>query len=56
MSVSAFNSLLNGKYLNLLITAAFSNKAFSGKTSLPVKKNSYLLAFTDNKAEMFAVC
>ena len=47
MSASAFNSLPKGKYSNHLIIAAFSNKSFSGKTSLPVK-NSYLLASPDD--------
>ena len=49
MSVCAFNSLPNEEYSNLFIVAAFSNKFFSGKTSLPVK-NSCLLEFPDNKS------
>ena len=53
MSVCTFNSLTNREYSNLLIVAPFSNKSFSGKTSLPVK-NSYLLTFSD-KAEILAV-
>ena len=36
------------------IVAAFSSK-YSGKTSLPVK-NSYLLTFPDDKAEILAAC
>ena len=55
MSNCAFNSLPNGEYLNLFIVAAFSSKSFSGKTSLPVK-NSYLLTFPHDKAEILAVC
>ena len=49
MSVCAFNSLPNEEYSNLFIVAAFSNKFFSGKASLPVK-NSCLLEFPDNKS------
>ena len=55
IQVCFFNSLLNGKYSNLLIVAAFSNKSFSSKTPSPVK-NSYLLTFPDDKAEILAVC
>ena len=55
MSVCAFNSLHNGEYPNLFIIAAFSSKSFSGKTSLPVK-NSNLLTFPDDKADILAVC
>ena len=55
MSNCFFNSLPNGKYSNLFIVAAFSNKSCSGKTSFPVK-NSYLLTFPDDKAEILAVC
>ena len=55
MSVYFFKSLSNGEYSNLLIVAAFSNKSFSGQTSLPVK-NSYLATLTDHKAEILAVC
>ena len=54
MSVCAFNSLPNGEYSNLFVVAAFSSKSCSGKTSLPVK-NSYLLTFPDDKAEILAV-
>ena len=42
--------MLNSKYSNPLIVAAFSNKFFSNKTSSPVK-NSYLPTVPDNKAE-----
>ena len=42
------------QYLNLFIEADFSDTFFSGKTYLPIK-NSYLLRFSDNKAEMLAV-
>ena len=55
MSVCAFNSFPNGEYSNLFNAGAFSSKSFSGKTSLPVK-NSYLLTFPDDKAEILAVC
>ena len=56
MSVCYFNSLPNGEYSDLLITAAFfSNECFSGKTSFRVK-NSYLLTFPDDKGEIFAFC
>ena len=55
MSVCAFNYLRNGEYPNLFIVAAFSNKYFSGKISSPVK-NSYLLTFLDDKAEILAAC
>ena len=53
--VCFFNSLPNGESLNLLIAATFSKKSFSGKASFPVK-NSYLLTFPDDKAEILAVC
>ena len=52
MSVCVFHSLSKDKYSNLFIVAAFSNVYFSGKISLPVK-NSYLLTFSDDKAETF---
>ena len=39
MSFYFFKSLPNGEYSNLLIAAAFSNKYFSHKTSLPVNNN-----------------
>ena len=55
MSVFAFNYLPKDEYSNLLISAAFSSKYFSFKTSLPVK-NSHLPTFTDNKDEILAVC
>ena len=54
MSVYAFNPLPKGKYSNLFIVAAFSNKSFLSKTSFLVK-NSYLLTFSDDKAEILAV-
>ena len=38
-----------------LILAAFSNKCSSGKTSSPIK-NSQLIRFRDDKAEILAVC
>ena len=50
-----FSSLPNREYSNLFNKAAFSSKSFSGKTSLSVK-NSYLLTFLDDKAEILAVC
>ena len=55
MSVCFFNSPPNDEYSNFLIAAAFSNKTFSCKTSLPVK-NSYLSTLPDDKAEILAVC
>ena len=55
MAVCAFNSLPKGEYSNLFNVAVFSSKYFSGKTFLPVK-NSYLLTFPDDKAEILAVC
>ena len=55
MSVCAFNSLPNSEYSNLFVVAALSSMSFTGKTSLPVK-NSYLLTFPDDKAEILAVC
>ena len=54
MSVRFFNSLPNEEYSNLFIVVAFSSKSFSGKTSLSVK-NSYLLIFPDDKAEILVV-
>ena len=44
MSVCAFNSLANGEYSNLFIVAALQ------------VKNSYLVTFPDDKAEILAVC
>ena len=55
MPICAFNSLPKDKYLNFFIVATFSSKSFSGKTSLPIK-NSFLLTFPDDKAEILAVC
>ena len=55
MSVCAFNSLPNSEYSNLFVVAALSSMSFTGKTSLPVK-NSYLLTFPNDKAEILAVC
>ena len=52
--ILCFNSLPNGEYSNLFKSAAFLNKYFSGRTSFPVK-NSYLLTFADDKAEILAV-
>ena len=51
--VCAFNSLPKGKYSNLFIVVAFFSKYFSSKTSFPVK-NSYLLIFHDDKAEILS--
>ena len=53
MSVCTFNSSPKEEYSNLFIVAAFSNGSFSGKTSLPAR-NSYLLTFPDDKAEILA--
>ena len=50
-----FSSLPNSKYSNFYIVAAFSNKSFSGETSLPVR-NSYLSRFPDDEVEILAVC
>ena len=55
MSVCAFSSFSNGEYSNLLIVEAFSNKSFSGKTSLSVNY-SYLLTFPDDKVENLTAC
>ena len=55
MSVCAFNSFPNGEYSNLFIVAAFFNKFYSGKISLPLR-NSYLLTFLDKQREILAVC
>ena len=55
MSVHALNSLPKDKYSNLFIVAAFSSKSFYGKTSFSVR-NSYLLTFPYDKAEVLAVC
>ena len=52
--VSFFNSLPNDEYSNIFIAAAFSNKSFSGKTSLLVKI-LYLTIFPDGKTEALAV-
>ena len=49
-----FYSLHNGEHSNRLVAAAFSNKSFSGKKSVLVK-NSYLLTFPDDKAEILVV-
>ena len=51
MSVCDFNSLPNVEYSNLFNAAAFSNKSFSDKTSLPVKN-----LFPNDKGEILAVC
>ena len=53
--VCLFNSLPNGEHSNLMTAAAFSDNSFSGKTSLPLK-NSYLLTFPDDRAEILAIC
>ena len=42
------------EYSNLFNAAVFSSKYFSGKTSLSFK-NSYLLTFPDDKADILAV-
>ena len=42
-------------FFNLLPNGEYSNKSFSGKTSLPVK-SSYLPTFPYDKAEILAVC
>ena len=51
MAVCFFNSLPNGGYSNLFVLAAFCHKSFSSKTFSPAK-NSYLLKFIDDKAEI----
>ena len=48
-----FISLPKGKYSNIFIVAVCS-KYYSSKTSLSVK-NSYLLTFPDDKAEILAI-
>ena len=55
MPVCAVNLMPKGEYSNLFIGAAFSRKSFLSKTYLPVK-NSYLLTFSDGKAEILAIC
>ena len=55
MSVYAYNSLHKSKHSNFCSVAYFFKKSFLGKTSLPVK-NSYLLIFPYDKAEILAVC
>ena len=55
MPVCVFNFLPNGNYSNLFNSAVFSSRSLSGKASFPVK-NSYLLTFPDDKAEVLAVC
>ena len=52
--VCFFNSLPNAEHSNTLIVAAFSKSFFSGKISSTVK-NSYLLIFPDDKANILAV-
>ena len=49
MSVCGFNSLPDREFPNLFNAAAFSNK------SLPVK-DSYLLIFPEDRAEILVVC
>ena len=51
----AFNSSPNNEYSNLFIVAAFCNRSFLCKTTLSVR-NSYLLLFPDDKADILAVC
>ena len=55
MSACTFDSLPKSKYSNIFNVAAFSTKYFSDKISLLVK-NSYLLTFLDDKADILAVC
>ena len=55
MSVCAFNSLPKCEYSNFFIVPTFSSKSFYGKTSLLIK-NSYLLTFPYDKAEILEVC
>ena len=55
MSLCYFNSLPNIEFSNLLIVGALSNSPFSSKTSSSVKY-SYLPRFSDDKAEILAVC
>ena len=50
MSICVFNSLPNGEYLDLFIVEAFSCKTYL------LVKNSYLLTFPVDKAEILAVC
>ena len=53
--VCFFNSQLNSEYSNHMIVAAFSKRPFSNKIFLPIK-NSYFPTFSDDKAEILAVC
>ena len=55
MSGCHFNSLPKEKYPNHFIVAAFSNELLTGKTFLPFK-NSCLLTFPDDKAEILTIC
>ena len=55
MSIFFSNSLTKSEYSNLLIVEAFSYGPFSIKTLSPIK-NSYLLTFPDDKAEISVVC
>ena len=54
MSVCDFNSSSKGKYSICFVVAVFCSKSFSEETSFPVR-NSYLLIFPDNKAEILSV-
>ena len=54
MSVFAFNSLPKGKYSFFFVAAALYRSSYHGKISWLVK-NSYLLTFPDDKAEILAV-
>ena len=45
----------NGEYSKLFNAASFSNNSFLDKISFQVK-NSYLLTFPDDKAEILAAC
>ena len=55
MPVCFFNSPTNGEHSNLLIVATSFNSSFSCKTSSPFR-NSHLLIFLDDKAEVLPVC
>ena len=55
MLVCDFISMPNGEYSNLFIAFFFLASLFLIKHFLPVRF-SYLLIFTDDKAEILAVC
>ena len=55
MSVCVLNSLHNSEYSNLLIVVSFSN-SLSLVKHFSLVKNSFLPTFSDDKAEILAIC